>query len=688
MGKETILVVEDDTQTVRLERRCLEAAGYTVLTATHTDKAKEMLVEGGIDLLVLDYSLPGGENGLAFFKDLRKSGFSLPVIMVTGRDNEALVIEALRAGVSDFIPKSQTYLEYLPEAIHRVMTQLHTQQALAKSEAQFSGIIEAAMDAIIRLDTLGNIVLFNPSAQEMFSVTASEVLGQPVIRFLEQWGTTGIADKMTSGASSLTRFETFGHRIGGEKFPVEVSASQMILEGAFILIIRDVTERKKAEERLKAMALHDALTGLSSRVQLLDRLNQSILLAERHRYIVAVLFLDLDHFKTINDAMGHAVGDCLLKAVAERLTACVRKGDTVARYGGDEFIIVLTGMTDLEPIVRVLQKIINQFLQPFELSKTLSITASIGVGVYPTDGEDSNTLLKAADAAMYRIKDFGRNNYQFYTKEMQLAAIRKSVLDESLRLALTRDEFLLHYQPEIDCSTGQVTGVEALLRWRRPSGELVYPMEFIRVAEESGTIIQIGKWALRTACEQNIAWQKAGISLLISVNISARQLTQPDFAKMVEQILQETALPPESLVLEINEMTMMNHQEQTQITLIRLKEQGVQIAMDDFGMGEFLGFMSRVPIDRLKIASSFVKHITTDQTHAAVTKASITLAHSMKMKVVAKGVETDEQKGFLRSLLCDMAQGYFIAAPLEETALIAWIQERQTGREESTPLGM
>ena len=687
MFKETILVVEDDAKTVRLEKRCLEAAGYTVLTAAHTDDAKKILGQGGIDLLVLDYGFPGGETGLAFFKTLRSSGFSLPVIMVTGLANEAIIIEALRAGVSDFITKSKAYLDYLPEAINRVMIRLHTQQALVKSEARFSSIIQAAMDAIITLDAFGNIILFNPSAQQMFSITELEVLGQPVTRFLAQWKTIillpGMADKMPA-ASSVARVETFGYRVSAfsstkvEEFPVEVSVSQMMPEGAFILIIRDVTERKQAEECLKEMALYDALTGLASRVQLLDRLTHVIFLAERHKHIVAVLFLDLDHFKTINDSLGHAVGDCLLKAVAERLTACVRKGDTIARYGGDEFIIVLTSITELDSIVRVVQKIMNHFLQPFQLSSVaLSITASIGVAVYPTDGGNGNTLLKAADSAMYRIKDSGRNNYQFYTREMQLAALTKSALEKDLHLAIMREEFLLNYQPEMDLSTGQITGVETLLRWKRPSGEVVYPMEFIRVAEESGMIIQIGEWVLRTACAQNVAWQKAGISLVVSVNISARQFTQSFFAKMVEQILQETGLSPEFLMLEINEKIMMNNQEQTQITLISLKKLGIQIAMDDFGTGAVFGFMSRIPIDSLKIASSFIKQITTNQTNAAVTTASITLAHNMKMKVVAKGVENRGQEELLSLLLCDRGQGYFIASPLEAADLTAWIQERQ-----------
>jgi len=442
-------------------------------------------------------------------------------------------------------------------------------------------------------------------------------------------------------------------------------------------LVNEISERKRAEERLNYMAHYDQLTGLPNRILFNDLLKQAMIEAAAHERLVALMFLDLDRFKTINDTLGHETGDALLKAVAERLRDCLRRGDTVARLSGDEFALVFADMAHIDDASRLAQKILDRFTTPFRIGeRDLFITSSIGITLYPFDQDDANTLLKNADAAMYRAKEQGRNNYQFYTSEMNVRALERLSFETNLRQALERDEFILHYQPKVDLVTGNVIGMEALLRWQNPELGLVSPAEFIPLAEETGLIVAIGEWVIRTACKQNKAWQAAGLPFLrISVNLSARQFKEKNIVERVAQALKETGLEARYLELELTE-SLLQTPETTITPLKELHALGIHLSIDDFGTGySSLSYLKRFPIDTLKIDRSFVRDITTDADDAAIANAIITMAHSLGMYVVAEGVETGEQLAFLCQRKCDSMQGYYFSKPLPADAFVSLIKE-------------
>ncbi len=442
---------------------------------------------------------------------------------------------------------------------------------------------------------------------------------------------------------------------------------------------RDITERVMADEQLSQLAYYDSLTGLPNRALLRDRLHQTMMEAERQQRLVAILFMDLDRFKFINDSLGHAAGDALLKSVAERLRACVRSGDTIARLGGDEFTIVLAGIEHIDHVALIAQKLLDQFAAPFFIGgNELYTNASIGVTLYPWDDSDIDTLLKNADAAMYHAKESGRGTFQFYTAELNQRARRRLELETSLRQALERREFTLHYQPMVDLATGRIAGAEALLRWLRPGHGLVPPMEFIPLAEDTGLILPIGEWALRTACAQARAWARAGFpDLRLAVNLSGRQLTK-DLPRLVREVLEETRLPPGQLDLELTESLLMRDLDSTATLMNDLHALGVSCSMDDFGTGySSLSYLKRFPIDHLKVDRSFVRDVPHDPDDTAITRAIIAMAHTMDIKVVAEGVETREQFEFLRAQGCDLIQGYYCSAPLPAEEFAALLQRWQ-----------
>ena len=448
-----------------------------------------------------------------------------------------------------------------------------------------------------------------------------------------------------------------------------------------VAMFSDITEKKLSEERIYHLAHYDALTDLPNRLSLNDRLQHAMAYAQRHERLVAVMFLDLDHFKNINDTLGHAVGDSLLQAVAKRLLGCVRECDTVGRLGGDEFTIILTDIKHVNDAMIVAQKILEHLSKPFVLQdRELFITASIGVTLYPLDNDSPLELIKNADTAMYRAKDQGRNNYQFYTSDMNLLALANLELQSGLHKALQRAEFELHYQPQVNIKTGEIVGVEALARWRHPEKGLISPALFIPVAEESGLIVPIGEWVLRTACEQNMIWQRAGIKpIRMAVNLSARQFQQKNLLQMITQVLNETGMQPEYLELELTEGLVMQNAQVTIRILHQLKEMGIRVSIDDFGTGySSLSYLKRFPIDTLKIDQAFVRDITTDPDDAAIATAIIAMAHSLKFKVVAEGVETQDQLTFLCNKACDEMQGYFFSRPLpaEEIGLLLQSERR------------
>jgi diguanylate cyclase (GGDEF)-like protein len=450
---------------------------------------------------------------------------------------------------------------------------------------------------------------------------------------------------------------------------IMLAATPGLLILGTVLSLRILQQRKRADERVQHIAFHDELTSLPNRLMLNHRLDQALSRHRRAGSQLAILFMDLDRFKVINDSLGHEVGDVLLRQVAERLKAQLREGDTVARMGGDEFVVLIENRENLLDISACARRLVAQLSASYLLGKKeCHVTLSIGISVFPSDGGDSQSLLKAAEVAMYRAKDLGRNSYQYYLPSMNVHTVERLELESDLSRALERGEFLLHYQPKVEIATGLITGIEALLRWNHPVRGLVPPMDFIPLAEETGLIVPIGEWVLATACARLKAWQDQGLTdLAVAVNLSARQFADSMLLPKLTRIIHSSGLAPSSLELEITESVVMSQGEAAESVLEKLKSIGVQIAIDDFGTGySSLAYLKRFPIDTIKVDRSFIRDIPRDSGDMKITRAIIALAHGLRLKVVAEGVETADQLKFLRAQRCDAVQGYFLYRPLPE----------------------
>ena len=562
-------------------------------------------------------------------------------------------------------------LTFVSQHVAAALDRRRAADALRESEARFRTLAETAPCAIFIYQDDG-FRYANPAAASITGYNREELRDLSFWRLVHQDFREAVRERGLArqrGESVPARYEFKIERRDGEERWLDSSASSVEFGGrpAVLGIAFDVTERKRAEEQIKSLAYHDVLTGLPNRLLFNDRLNVAVAQAHRLQQRLGVLFLDLDRFKVINDSLGHSLGDRLLQAVAERLEAGVREGDTVARLGGDEFILLLPGIARADDIAKVAEKILDSLRLPFRLEgRDLFVTASIGLSLYPEDGLDGETLVKNADIAMYRAKEQGRDNFQLYTQTMNERAVERLQLESSLRKALAHGELLLHYQPLLDLSTGRVHGVEALLRWEHPESGLVYPGDFMHLAEITSLILPIGVWTLRTACAQVKKWQEEGHPhLSVAVNLSARQFQQVEVVDHVKRALRETGLSPRSLDLEITESHAMANAEATIHTLRELKALGVRISIDDFGIGySSLSYLKRLPIDTLKIDQSFVRDITSDPDDAAIATAIIALAHTLKLRVVAEGVETQQQLEFLSTRQCDRMQGFLFSRPL------------------------
>jgi diguanylate cyclase (GGDEF)-like protein len=453
----------------------------------------------------------------------------------------------------------------------------------------------------------------------------------------------------------------------------DADGSVQFFEGTVV----DITERKQHDARLEYQASHDSLTGLPNRSLLRDRIEQALVKARRDGHLVAVVFVDLDHFKLINDSLGHHVGDRLLLEVADRLVACVRGHDSVARQGGDEFVLVLTEMHDENEILVIVSRLLEAISQPWiDDGQEYGLSCSVGVSCHPRDGDDPDALLRSADAAMYQAKASGRSTYHFYTPELNRAISERLELENHLRHALERDEFRVYYQPRVEVASGRIVGAEALLRWACPDRGIIPPDSFIAIAEETGLIIPIGEWILQEACRQNSAWQRAGLPRIgVSVNLSPIQFRHVGLVSSVAAALAQAELDPACLELELTESFVMHDAERINIAMQSLKALGVDIAVDDFGTGySSLSYLKRFPVDRLKVDKSFVRDIDSDPDDAAIVRAVITLGHALGLKVVAEGVETRAHLEFLRRHGCDELQGYYFSRPVPAAEMEAMLR--------------
>ncbi len=444
----------------------------------------------------------------------------------------------------------------------------------------------------------------------------------------------------------------------------------------FVGVQHDITEIKRYQDELEHQANHDALTGLANRNLLRDRLQQSIALAHRHERPFSVALIDLDNFKLINDSLGHDIGDQVLRIAGERLSACIREGDTVARLGGDEFILLVAEHRQDDSSLRVAQRVISGISEPFVIDqREFKVTCSLGIVSFPRDGTDADTLLRNADTAMYRAKDLGRNTFQLYSAEMNANLDERLTLETDLWNALKRDEFVLHYQPKVALETGRIVGMEALLRWQHPAKGMIPPGRFIPIAEESSLIVEIGNWVIREACAQNRAWQNAGLRRVpVAVNISGRQIHQEDLATTVRVALESTGLSPEYLEIEITESAVMSNTDAAINTLTRLRAMNVRISLDDFGTGySSLSYLKRLPVTGLKIDQSFIRDLASEPDDAAIVRAIIVVAQELLLNVTAEGVETAEHVEFLKLHGCGEAQGFYFARPVPASVMRAFL---------------
>ncbi|MEN6586856.1 MAG: EAL domain-containing protein [Sulfuricella sp.] len=556
------------------------------------------------------------------------------------------------------------------EAMRKELVQRGDEIALR--EARQRAVLETAAEGIIIVDPQGRIESFNKAAEVIFCYSIDEIIHKPFTSLL----TPEDAEKFLapSGEPLIgVGTELRGLRNCGEAFHLTLSVSEANAAGSrcFTILVQDNSERHAFEAKLTHLATHDALTGLPNRALFNDRLAQVLAHASRDDHTVAILFLDLDRFKHINDTLGHNIGDQLLQAVSDLLKNCLRGEDTLARLGGDEFTLILPHLGNTDGAATVAQNILSVLEQPFSIAgQELFISGSIGIAYYPHDGSEASELVKNADTAMYAAKSLGGNNFQFYSQHMNAMASARFEMEKMLRHALERNELQLHYQPQVNSRSQRIVGVEALLRWHQPDLGWVSPSDFIPLAEETGLIIPISDWVLRTACAQCKDWLGKGYDLTVAVNLCARQFTQSDLLLQISDILKQTELDPKYLELELTESMVMQQGEETIAILHQLKGLGLRLSLDDFGTGySSLSYLRRFPIDTLKIDRSFIQDISSDPDDGVLASAIIAMAHSLKMDVIGEGVETAEQVGYLHAHRCDTFQGFYFSKPLSGEAM-------------------
>jgi len=640
-------------------------------------KSMERLREKTIWAIFANLSLPDS-HGLDTIDKLLQAAPSVPILVIGGIEDEDLCTEALRHGAKDYLLEGHIDRYSFDRAIRNMAERKTAEEVLFTEKERASVTLNSIGDAVLSTDILGNVTYLNVVAEKMTGWRREEATGKPlaeVFRIIDGSTRKTARDPMEMAVEQnrtvgltvncvLIRRDGFESAIEDSAAPIHDRTGRVT--GA-VIVFHDVSAARAMSVQMTHSAQHDVVTNLPNRLLLNDRITQSISLARRQKKHLAVVFLDLDRFKCINDSLGHAIGDELLQSVSKRLLASVRSSDTVSRLGGDEFVILLSEIANPEDAATSAKKILLLLSAPHYIGgQDLHIDGSIGISVYPEDGEDAETIIKSADTAMYHAKESGRNNFQFFKADMNVKAVERQSVEGSLRRALERQEFLLHYQPKVNLDTGEITGVEALIRWQQPDRGLVLPSQFVPIAEDCGLIIQIGHWVLREACRQARAWQNAGLRPLpIAVNVSAVEFREKGFVEGVRAILSETGLEARYLELELTEGVLMEDAESTASVLQELKRMGVHLAVDDFGTGySSLSYLRQFPIDILKIDQSFVHQITADPNVSSIVSAIIHMGKSLNHAVIAEGIETQEQRAYLQTQRCAEGQGFLFSRPL------------------------
>ncbi len=687
-----ILVVDDRMENIRSMTRVLQEIDAEVYTALSGIEALGLLLRHDFAVILLDVMMPE-MDGFETAELIRGNRNSLhtPIIFVTAADKEeTFEFKGYDVGAVDYLFKPiQPHI--LLGKIRFFLELSRNKSLLEKSLYELERIkdhkellLKSTAEGIISVDLSGQISFANPAAKKLLMYNDDNLLGvdyaaiQGVDKAVFPFDHSELYHAALAQRSVQDDQQWF-YRSDGSCFPVEFTASPICNAKSestgMVLVFQDISQRRETAEQLAYLAQYDSLTGLANRALFSNLLSQAISRSDRHDHTLALLFLDLDRFKQVNDSLGHDAGDQLLQQVAQRLKSNTRDGDTVSRLGGDEFTVILEEVcTDTREAAIVAQKLLTSLNTPFIIKgHEVLIGTSIGIALYPGSANTMESLLKCADMAMYLAKARGRNNFQFYTKELQEQASKAIELENRLRHALQRNEFFLQYQPQVDTASGQIIGMEALLRWQPDGGALIPPSEFISVAEEAGLIVPIGEWVLRNACAQIQRWHASGLlpaTVSISVNLSVRQLENKSLLTTLKQILKETGLKPSQLELEITESAVMKDPDVVVEVLRRIHEKGIQVSLDDFGTGySSLSYLKMLPLDVLKIDRSFINDIGGEASDEAILESIISLSKNLNLRVVAEGVETQEQLHFLRRLNCHSIQGYYISKPKSALAI-------------------
>jgi diguanylate cyclase (GGDEF)-like protein/PAS domain S-box-containing protein len=674
-----ILLIEADAAAAELVLAALadsQTCTFTVERVSLLSQGIAKLGEKGIAAVLLNLSLPDSQ-GLGALDKLLCIAPDIPILVLGGPDDESLAKQAVERGAQDYLLPDHVDCYSLPRALRNSIERKYIEDALFVEKERAQVTLNSIGDAVLCTDASGNISYLNQVAEVMTGWGHHEAVGRPlreIFRILDGISRKPAEDPMqmaidqnrTVGLTAnciLLRRDGFEHAIEDSAAPIRDRNG--CATGA-VIVFHDVSAARAMSLEMTRAAQHDALTGLPNRMLLNDRISQAIASARRHRCRLAVVFVDLDRFKNVNDSLGHPIGDKLLQSVSNRLVTGVRNSDTVSRQGGDEFVVLLAEITSSESAGTTAEKLLQSLSAPhFVESHELHIDCSIGVSIFPEDGQDAAMLIKNADIAMYHAKEKGRNNVQFFKTEMNTKAVDRQFIEVGLRRAIEQNEFLLHYQPKVNLRTGEITGVEALLRWQQHERGLVPPAQFVPIAEDCGLILQIGRWVLREACKQAREWRDAGLPRPVAVNVSASEFRDKAFLEGLKTILEETGLEACQLELELTESVLMQHAESSTAVLKELKNMGVNLTLDDFGTGySSLSYLRHFPIDVLKIDQSFVDQITSDPHASAIVSAVIGMGKGLNQRVVAEGVETRQQLEFLQAQHCGEGQGYLFSRPL------------------------